>query len=253
MYDNLLFIIFPYTAAVLAIVVSAYRLTRGYTYSSLSSQFLEGRELFYGSVPWHYGIIAVLTGHIIGFLVPARVLAFNAVPWRLYLLESSALAFGLLCLVGIVVLIVRRATSARIRAVTTPLDAAILLLLLTQVATGVFIAIFYRWGSSWYAYSAAPYLRSLFALEPDIKLIAPLPFIFKLHMFNAFVLLAVFPFSRLLHALAVPVHYLWRPYQVVIWARDRGRARNAARPPRGVPAAAPAGERPRASKPVFQR
>ncbi len=222
MLDNLFYIIFPYTAITLAIVVSVQRyLKRGFTYSSLSSQFLESDELFYGSVSWHIGILVVLTGHVIGFAIPRQVLWFNGVPARLYILETTALLFGLLALVGIVSLIVRRFTSARIRAVTSWMDVVVLLVLLVQVILGVYTALFYRWGSSWYATSAVPYLRSLFTLQPDLKMIAPLPMAVKAHILNAFIFLAIFPFSRLVHMLVVPIHYLWRPYQLVIWNGDR--------------------------------
>ena len=226
MLDNLFYVILPYAAFTIAVVVTVQRyFKRGFTYSSLSSQFLEGDELFYGSVPWHIGILIVLTGHIIGFAIPRQVLWFNGVPARLYVLETTGLLFGLLAFVGIVSLIVRRITSARIRAVTSLMDIVVLLVLLVQVALGVYTALFYRWGSSWYATSAVPYLRSLFLLQPDLKMIAPLPMAVKAHIINAYIFLAILPFSRLVHMLVVPIQYLWRPYQVVIWNWDRRRNR----------------------------
>jgi nitrate reductase gamma subunit len=255
-FDNLLFVIFPYTVIILAVVVTAQRyFKRGFTYSSLSSQFLEGGELFYGSVPWHIGILGVLTGHLIGFAFPKSVLAFNSVPLRLYILESTALLFGLMCLVGLVNLIVRRHVSARIRAVTSLMDVVVLLLLLIQVVLGVYTAIFYRWGSSWYAASAVPYLRSLFTLQPDVAMIAPLPIVVKAHILNAWVLVAGFGFSRLVHMLVVPIHYLWRPYQLVVWNWNRKRIRGQAPRPRPAPAEVmvPASERPAKARPAFTR
>lgn len=229
MMDNLLFVIFPYAAVLLAVVATAQRYFKsGFSYSSLSSQFLESDELFYGSVAWHFGIIAVLIGHLIGLLFPERVLWFNGVPVRLYILESTGLLFGLLALVGIVSLLVRRIVSARVRAVTTPMDVIVLIVLLIQVALGVYTAIFYRWGSSWYAAVAVPYLRSLLALRPDVQLIAPLPWVVKLHIVNAYLLVAIFGFSRLVHMLVFPVQYLWRPYQLVIWNWNRWQIRGQA-------------------------
>ena len=226
MSDNFFFIILPYAAFTLAVVVTIQRyFKRGFTYSSLSSQFLESDELFYGSVAWHIGILVVLMGHLIGFAIPRQVLWFNGVPARLYVLETTGLLFGLLALIGIVSLIVRRISSPRIRAVTSWMDVVVLLVLLLQVILGVYTALFYRWGSSWYATSAVPYLRSLFLLQPDLKMIAPLPFAVKLHIINAYVFLAILPFSRLVHMLVIPIPYLWRPYQLVIWNWDRRRNR----------------------------
>ena len=160
MYEYLLFIVLPYTAVTILIVGSIYRFfTNKFSYSSLSSQFLEGEELFFGSVPWHIGIIGALCGHVIGFLFPRQVLWFNSEPIRLYILEITGLIFGLMAFVGVVSLLWRRVSTPRIRAITTWMDMLVLILLLAQVFLGVFTAIFYRWGSSWYAASAVPYLR----------------------------------------------------------------------------------------------
>jgi nitrate reductase gamma subunit len=182
---------------------------------------LESGRLFWGSVPWHYGILIVLAGHLIAFLIPRSVLAWNGVPWRLYVLEIAGLAFGLLTLVGLILLIIRRATSARIRVVTSGMDVILLLVLLIQVIAGVWTAIVYRWGSSWYASFAVPYLWSVIKFQPDISLVSNLPFMVKVHISGAFVFIALIPFTRLIHFLTVPIQYLWRPYQVVIWNRKR--------------------------------
>jgi nitrate reductase gamma subunit len=256
MHNNFLYIILPYTAFTVAVVFTIYRYRKdGFSYSSLSSQFLESRELFYGSVAWHFGVIGALAGHAIGFLFPKSVLWFNGVPVRLYILETTGLLFGLLALVGIVSLAVRRATSSRVRAVTSKMDVVVVTLLLIQVALGVYIAVFYRWGSSWFVTSAVPYLRSLWMLQPDLKMIEPLPLVIKLHIINFYLLLIVFPFSRLVHMLVIPLQYLWRPYQIVVWNWNRRRANAHAPQPARQPAgiAAPADERVVEGRPVFTR
>mgnify|MGYP001586413808 CR=1 FL=1 len=99
MPDLLLFAIFPYVAIVVAIVGLLWRYrTNQFSFSSVSSQFLENRQLFWGSAPWHYGIIIILLGHLGAILFPAGVKAFNGVPVRLYLLEGTALALSILLL-----------------------------------------------------------------------------------------------------------------------------------------------------------
>jgi nitrate reductase gamma subunit len=218
--DLLLYALFPYAAILLAVVVGVIRFTTNrFSYSSLSSQFLESRRLFWGSVPFHYGILVVLAGHLIGFLFPRSVAAFNGVPVRLFILEATALAFGILTLVGLVVLIHRRITSAKVRAVTSRADVVLLVLLLSQVVTGIYTAIFYRWGSAWYIYTATPYLQSLLKLAPETQYVTGLPLMARLHILNAFGLIAVLPFTRLVHLLVAPIPYLWRPYQLVVWNR----------------------------------
>jgi nitrate reductase gamma subunit len=218
--DVLLFEVFPYVAIALAVILGVIRYrTNSYSVSSLSSQFLESRRLFWGTMSFHWGILIVLAGHLIGLLFPRSVMAFNAVPVRLAILEGTALAFGLLALLGIVLLCGRRASSARIRVVTSRWDVVLLAILFVQIATGVFTAVFYRWGSAWYVHTAVPYLVSLGRLSPDVALVASLPFMVKLHIASAFGLIAVLPMTRLIHLLAVPVAYLWRPYQLVVWNR----------------------------------
>lgn len=222
MANLLLFVVFPYIALVLMVLISVVRyLKRGFTYSSLSSQFLESRNLFFGSVPWHYGILAILAGHLLGFLFPNQVRAMIAAPFRLYFVEAAAFVCGALSLIGLVNLLARRILSSRIRSVTTLMDALILILLFIQVVLGVIIAVYYRWGTAWYTVTAVPYLRSLLLLKPDVASIMPLPSLVKVHILNFYLMTALFPFSRLVHQLVVPLPYLWRPYQLVIWNWDR--------------------------------
>jgi nitrate reductase gamma subunit len=103
------------------------------------------------------------------------------------------------------------------------MDWILLAALLVQIIAGLWTAIFYRWGSSWYAGFAVPYLYSIFLLQPDLSLVQAMPFMVKLHLVGGFVILALLPFTRLVHFLSLPYDYLWRPYQVVIWNR-RARA-----------------------------
>lgn len=216
--DQLIFGAFPYAAILLAVIVTIIRFTSSrFSYSSLSSQFLERKQLFWGSIGWHYGIIILFFGHLIAFLIPRSVLAWNGVPWRLYVLECSALACGLLVLWGMISLIIRRITDSKVRAVTSKMDVILLVSLLAQVGTGVYIAIFYRWGSSWFAGSMSPYLWSIVKFSPDISLVSSLPLMVKSHIFGAWFLVAIFPFTRLVHFLSFPFSYFTRPHQVVVW------------------------------------
>ncbi|MDM8558924.1 respiratory nitrate reductase subunit gamma [Candidatus Parabeggiatoa sp. HSG14] len=219
-YDLLIFGFFPYLCIIIAIVGSIWRYSSDrFSYSSLSSQFLENRQLFWGSVAWHYGILAVLTVHLVGFLFPKTILLWNTEPMRLYIMETTGFTLALFALVGLVMLIIRRFSSARIRTVTSKMDAVLLTVLLVQVATGVFTAMFYRWGSSWYAAYAVPYLWSILLFKPDVTLVQNLPWVMHVHILNAFVMILLIPFTRLVHFLAVPFEYMWRPHQVVIWNR----------------------------------
>lgn len=225
--NAVLFIVVPYVALILAILGGLYRYyTNRFTYSSLSSQLLENRKLFWGSVPWHYGIILILLAHLFAGLFPTAARYVLRDPPRLLALELAGMSLGLFTLFGIAVLIFRRLpANSMARTVTSVMDWILLALLAAQVAAGVGIAIFARWGSLWYLDTAAPWFWSILSLQPDAGTVAVLPAFVQFHMVNGFVIILLFPFTRLVHIFTVPVSYLWRPYQVVIWnRRPHGRA-----------------------------
>lgn len=225
---NILFFgVLPYIALAMFIIVAIlrYRLQR-FSYSSLSSQFLENRMHFWSVVPFHYGLIVVLLGHFVAFLIPRQILIWNSHPMRLFILEITTLIFGILALVGIVGAMFRRISNAKVAIVTSPADWVLNILLFIQIIGGIGIAVFMNWGSSWFASSASPYLWSLVKFNPEIPYISPMPFFVKLHIVNAFLIILFFPFTRLVHILVTPLHYFARKMQVVRWNYDRGTIRN---------------------------
>jgi nitrate reductase gamma subunit len=216
--NPLLFGILPYVAffAFFLMTIIRYRM-RTFTYSSLSSQFLENRLHFWAVVPFHYGILTVLTGHIAAWLAPRQILSWNSEPARLLVLESTGLAAGLLTLVGAAAAVLRRFTVRSVRTVTSVADWIVYALLLIQTLTGIAIALHYPWGSSWYASVAAPYFWSIARFNPQIDAISAMPLLVKIHVVNAYLTIGYFPFTRLVHALVAPNPYLWRKAQVTRW------------------------------------
>jgi len=225
MVDIVLFAAFPYVAVVLAVVVTFYRYySDRFSYSSFSSQFLENRALFWGSVPWHFGILIILSAHLLALLFPGVWRTLISAPTRLYILEVIGLALALAALLALALLLVRRLLNERVSVVTSGMDWVLLLVLLAQMALGFWVAIFYRWGSDWYLHTAVPWIQSLARLDPETQFVTNLPWLVKLHMLGGFMLIALFPFTRLVHMITFPITYLWRPYQVVIWYRDQRHA-----------------------------
>src|SRR3990170_8978626 len=202
MLDTVLFAAFPYVAVVLAVVGGIVRyFPDRFSFSSHSSQFLENRVLFWGSVSWHYGIIFVLLAHIGALAFSGAWGDLVANPTRLYTLEVIGIALGLLALLGLVALSLRRVLSARATVVTAKSDWLLLAVLLAQVVLGMWIALGYRWGSDWYVHTAAPWFGSLFKLQPEIDTVTVLPWVVKAPMLGGFVPLALFPFPPPLHVL----------------------------------------------------
>lgn len=209
MLNTLIFIILPYVALTLALTVVPYRLRYGkLRWSAHSTQFLENQALYWGSNPWHYGIIPILAAHLFGVLFPAATARLVGDGTRLLIIEATGLGLGFLALAGILILLLRRANSPMLGKVTSPADWLVLLLLIIQTATGVAVAIVNRWGAQWYPTTAGPYLRSLLLFNPQPEYVSGISTIFTLHVAGAFLLLAVLPFTKLVHLLYLPLDFL---------------------------------------------
>jgi len=225
--NNFLFIALPYIALIVFLIGTVYRYKgTKFKFSSLSSGFLEGKKLFWGSVPFHWGIVVLFFGHLIAFLLPDVILSWNSSSLRLILLEVASFIFGLSALIGLFNLFVRRSSNARIEVVTNRMDLLIELILLVQIVFGLWIAFEFRWGSSWFASVLSPYLTSIFTLNPQIEAVSNLHWVIKIHIALAYVIVLLIPFTRLVHLLVYPLSYLWRPYQKVVWNWNRKKIRD---------------------------
>jgi len=227
MLNTIMFAVFPYVAFAIFIKgsIQRYRDT-GYKVSSLSSQFLEGRQIFWGSQPFHWGLMVLFFGHLIAFLFPSSLLLFNGSPVRLIILEVTSFVFALSVLLGLILLLKRRLSSKRLLMVSNKMDMLVYVVLLVQVISGLGVALFAGWGSSWFAGVLTPYLRSVFSFNPDISAVSAMPWIVQIHIISAFFIIAIIPFTRFMHFLVAPIDYTWRRYQVVIWNWNRKGIRN---------------------------
>jgi nitrate reductase gamma subunit len=201
--DQLLFVLLPYGATVVFLLLIAARhfgvppFGRPRPPAPLPAGPLHQRaRLLLG-----YGLLVVLGGHLLAFLVPEQVLIWNSDSVRLYALEVTGLAFGLMTLVGLILTAAHHLTDGRARQATGLANWVVYALLFLSVGSGIFVALFHPWGSSWYATSVVPYLRSMVKLEPDISYITGMPPAVKLHLVSASVLLAFLPFSTLVQPL----------------------------------------------------
>ena len=224
MIDAFLFVGLPYIALIVAIIGCVWRARHNrFSMSARSSQFLEDRQLLWGSAPWHIGIIIVLLGHLVAGLLPRVWASILTVPGALLAIETVGVACSLLAIAGLALLIYRRITSARVQAVTTAMDLVLVALLLAQIGVGLMSAIHFRYGAAWSTGTVVPYFWGLITLNPDMAYVADFPMLFKLHLIGAWLVILLLPFTRLMHVLALPVHYLWRAPQLVLWNNARRR------------------------------
>jgi nitrate reductase gamma subunit len=220
--DQFLFVGLPYLAIITFVVGCVWRWsTNRFSYSSLSSQFLEHRQLYWGSVSWHIGILLVLAGHLVALIFPGLWSGLMSVQAALLTVETVGAVLGCVSLAGLVTLLYRRITSNRLQAVTTPLDILVVALLLGQVLLGVTSAMLFPYGAYWAPATVSPYLWGLLTLQPDATCVAFFPAVFKLHLVGAWLLVLLFPFTRLVHIVLLPWQYFFRPPQQVVWYAPR--------------------------------
>jgi len=222
MFEQFLFIGLPYLAVAVMVGGSIYRYkVQPFSYSAHGSQFLESRQLRFGTLPFHIGILILLVGHLIPVFLPGVWQALTSIPVFLIAVEVIGVIAAFMTLAGLAVLLYRRVSSARIEAVTTTGDLVLLVLLLTQLLVGIGVATGARWGASWSTSTTTPYLWSLVTLSPRPEYVAGLPPTVKLHLGLAWLILLIVPFTRLVHMFSFPLAYLWRPPQKVVWTTHR--------------------------------
>ena len=219
---NFVFGLYPYVALTVFLLGSLVRFEREqYTWKSESSQLLKRGHLRIGSICFHLGIISLFLTHMVGLLTPPEI-------YHAFGLSSSAkqvmaivggAGLGSLCLVGLLILLHRRFTEPRIRAVTRMGDKILLLWLLLTLLLGmasIFVSVNHLDGHVMVLLGS--WAQGIVTFRSDAAaLIVDVPWIYKAHMFMGMTLFVIFPFSRLVHVWSGfgSVTYLARAWQLV--------------------------------------
>jgi nitrate reductase gamma subunit len=212
-FDFLLWVAVPYLCIASFTVGHVWRYRRDqFTWTARSTQLLERRLLMIGSILFHFGILAAIGGHLLGILVPRSAteavgISDDAYHW---LAVTGGLTASALVGAGIAVLAYRRLTVPRVAATTLRSDRILYPMLVLTIVAGIAATI--ETVADRYAYreTVSPWFRGIFTLQPDGALMADAPFLFQLHVVTAWVLFAIWPFTRLVHVWSVPITYLGR-------------------------------------------
>lgn len=220
--NTFLFGIYPYVCLAVFVIGSLLRFDRDpYTWKSDSSQMLRTGQLRLGSNLFHIGILGIFFGHFVGLLTPVAIwhaLGVSA-PAKQMLAIVAGGAFGAMMLIGLALLMHRRFSEPRIRATTTPMDWAVLWLLLIQLALGLATiteSLQHRDGAE--MIKLMTWAQHVVTFQPDAAgyVIDAAP-VFKLHLVLGMTIFLIFPFSRLVHIWSgfAALAYLGRAYQIV--------------------------------------
>lgn len=232
--DTLLWAIYPYTCLAVFVVghVWRYRYDK-FGWTTRSSQLYESQLLRWASPLFHFGILAVVLGHVMGLLVPkswTEALGMSEAVYHGLAVSVGAVA-GVATFVGMALLIYRRRTTGPVFSATTRMDKAMYLVLAVVISLGMWNTIagsMLNLGGHYdYRDGVSVWFREIFYLSPQPELMAQAPIGFQLHALAAFFLFALWPFTRLVHVFSVPLWYLTRPYVVYRSRSDRLGSRGA--------------------------
>lgn len=219
MIDLFLWVIFPYIALTIFVLGHIYRYnTDQFGWSAKSSEFLEKRQLKWGSLLFHWGIIFVFFGHVAGLLIPKILYDILGISDHLY--HFGAVWFGgaagVACVIGGALLFWRRAAVKRIATNSHVTDFLTLIILGLVVLVGFTNTVGYTasGGDFDYRVTIGPWFRGIFRFQPNPLFMATAPIGFQLHVLFAFLLFAIWPFTRLVHVWSLPLAYLKRRYLV---------------------------------------
>jgi nitrate reductase gamma subunit len=220
-FHNLAFVVYPYVCLAVFLMGSLARFDRDqYTWKSDSSQMLRTGTMRWGSNLFHVGILFLFLGHLFGQLTPHWMYdPFISAPQKQMLAIVAGGVAGLICFVGLTLLLHRRIFDPRIRLTSHRTDLAILVILWVQLSLGL-ITLPLSWEHRQDAGTMlvlASYLQGIATLRPDAEALAAVAWPFKVHMLLGMTIFLLFPFSRLVHVWSgfAALVYLLRPYQVV--------------------------------------
>ncbi len=218
---NFLFVIYPYICLSFFLMGSLARFDRDqYTWKSDSSQLLRKGQLKWGSNLFHGGILFLFFGHLFGQLTPHWLYEiFVTAPQKQLVAVVAGGIAGVLCFIGLSLLLHRRIFDPRIRLTSHRTDIAILVILWVQLTIGLSTlpSSFHHVSDPTTMLRLAEYLQSIVLLNPNAALVVGTEWHFQMHMILGMTIFLLFPFSRLVHVWSGfgTLAYVLRPYQVV--------------------------------------
>lgn len=220
-FNFFLFGIYPYICLSVFFLGSLIRFDRDqYTWKSDSSQLLKAGQLRLGSNLFHIGVLFLFFGHFVGLLTPHWLYEhFISVQNKQMVAIYSGGAAGVLCFIGLTLLLHRRVFEARIRATSHPMDVAILVILWVQLIVGLAtlpLSLHHTDGSVMLALSEWAQ-RIVTFRAGGVELLVSLEWQYKFHLVFGMTIFLLFPFTRLVHVWSgfASLSYLVRPYQIV--------------------------------------
>ncbi|GBG96726.1 respiratory nitrate reductase subunit gamma [Lactococcus termiticola] len=222
----LLWVVFPYAMMLSFVFGTIWRMRKPGSVTAKSSELMEKKTLIWGSILFHLGLLGVLGGHIIGIFIPeswTQAIGISNEIYHKVLALGFGGVFGVMLLIGVITLAYRRFSNPRVFATSSINDNIVIIALTITIVLGMLSSF---WAGPMtpgfdYRTTISIWGRTLFVLHPQYELMANIPLFYKLHIICGFAMFGFFPYTRLVHALYVPMQYLTRRF--VVYRRYPGK------------------------------
>lgn len=227
MLNQFLWVIYPYLCVAIFVLghIARYRYDQ-FSWTAKSSEFIEKKQLKWGSLLFHLGIIPVAAGHFVGLVIPASWLEGMGVNNHIYHIGAVYIGsiFGFMVLIGMILLTFRRVSIKNIRRLSSASDMVVNFFLFVIIFMGLYSTLFTNAITPEFDYrqTISIWFRHLFTFNPNASLMTNVPWSFKLHIFLGFSIFALWPFTRLVHVWSVPLSYANRSY--IIYRKNKARS-----------------------------
>ncbi|MFI9033367.1 respiratory nitrate reductase subunit gamma [Staphylococcus pasteuri] len=224
MISQFLWVIYPYLCLMIFIIghIARYKYDQ-FSWTAKSSELIEKKQLKWGSLLFHLGVIPVFFGHVVGLAIPESWTEALGVTEGIYHFGVVYIGsiFGIMTLIGMLLLTARRITFENVRRLSSFSDIFVNFLLLLIIFIGCYSTLVTNITNEGFNYreTISVWFRQLFLFRPHAELMLEVPLQFKIHVLLGFTILACWPFTRLVHVWSVPLSYTNRRY--IIYRKNK--------------------------------
>lgn len=216
--NNFLFTYLPHIALAIFIFGLITRLILfNKTVQAESTQLLADKKIRLASNMFHIGILFVFFGHLTLFIPEWLYHMVMTTETKRIIALSMGSFFGIIAIIGMAFLIIRRFNDPRIKANSSIQDYFIIILLLVEALIGL-TAVAGTATAPIEKYAAlSEWAQAVVTFQPDAgAILASHAIQYKIHIVLGLFIFMIFPYTKLMHILVLPYVYIFRSgYQLV--------------------------------------
>ncbi|WML44534.1 respiratory nitrate reductase subunit gamma [Neobacillus sp. PS3-40] len=211
-WNQLIWEIYPYLMLVIFLIGHIYRFnTNQSMWRKKAQNLLEKKDIRWEIKLFHFGILVIFLGHVVGLLFPITILRGIGFSDKVY--HSFAIYFGgffgIVTFIAIALLVIRRFMIRQFRVNSSISQFMVGILLFLIIGTGIYATVYSSNTSTFdYRKIIGPWVRLLITFRPNSELMVHAPLIYQIHVLLSFALVGISPFTGLIHGWSMPIEYL---------------------------------------------